>query len=108
MCRSMPAAQCHPAQRTYLADCRWLRGSVSTFNITCRYTHNKHVVSDQTCSCPHNNIRYGPSSMIVNAGEGTQHNYNQSSGSNNQQYIVFNPALQRLKTMEWARTEADE
>ena len=31
---------------------------------------------------------YGSGSMNINSGEGTQHNYNQSGGSNNKQYIA--------------------
>jgi hypothetical protein len=54
---SYAAACLPPAQRTYLEDGRWLCGGVYTFSFTCRYTHNKHVVSNQTCSRPHNRLR---------------------------------------------------
>ena len=48
-------------------------------------------LSDLSTSLPDDDthyIHYGSGSMNVNTGKGTQHNYNQSGGSNNEQYIA--------------------
>jgi hypothetical protein len=58
-------------------------------------------LSELPSSLPENEGQYnhyGPGGMFINPGDGTQHNYSQSGGSGNKQYIGQTPTLRKRLT----------